>query len=102
MDSVHIKAYKGPEIYVPSGFTPNHDGKNDKLVPIAVGIQKLEYFQVYDRWGKLVFSTNQMREGWDGRLKGMDQDSGVFVWVVKGITNDGNVIFKKGTVMLIR
>jgi hypothetical protein len=50
----------------------------------------------------MVFSTSQMREGWDGRVKGMDKDSGVFVWIVKGITNDGNVIFKKGTVMLIR
>jgi gliding motility-associated-like protein len=101
-DSVMIKAYKGPDIYVPTGFTPNHDGKNDLLTPIAVGIKELEYFKVYNRWGQLIFSTNQLRQGWNGKLGIIDQDSGVYAWIVKGITDDGKVIFKKGTVILIR
>jgi len=101
-DSVTIKAYKGPDIYVPTGFTPNHDGKNDLLTPIAVGIKELEYFIVYNRWGQLVFSTNQLRQGWNGKLGLIDQDSGVYAWIVKGVTDDGKVIFKKGTVILIR
>lgn len=101
-DSVTIKAYKGPDIYVPTGFTPNHDGKNDLLTPIAVGIKELEYFKVYNRWGQLVFSTNQLRQGWNGKLGIIDQVSGVYAWIVKGLTDDGKVIFKKGTVILIR
>jgi len=101
-DSVTIKAYKGPDIYVPTGFTPNHDGKNDLLTPIAVGIKELEYFKVYNRWGQLVFSTNQLKQGWNGKLGTVDQNSGVYAWIVKGTTDDGTVIFKKGTAILIR
>ena len=101
-DSVTIKGYKGPDVYVPTGFTPNHDGKNDRFVPIPVGIKDLNYFKIYNRWGQLVYSTNKMHEGWDGRLGGIEQDSGVYVWIVRAVTNDGRVIFKRGTVALIR
>ena len=101
-DSVTIKAYKGPDIYVPTAFTPNHDGKNDRFIPIPVGIKELNYFKVYNRWGQLLYSTSQLREGWDGRFSGIEQDSGVYIWIVRGITNDNKIIFKKGTVVLIR
>jgi gliding motility-associated-like protein len=101
-DSVNIKAFKGPDIYVPTAFTPNHDGKNDKLTPIAVGIKEFNYFKIYNRWGQLVFSTSRLREGWDGTFGGIDQDTGVYVWIVRGVTDNGRVIFKRGTAVLIR
>lgn len=101
-DSVSIKAFKGPDIYVPTGFTPNHDGKNERFTPFPVGIKELDYFRVYNRWGQPVFYTNKLHEGWDGRLGGIDQDIGLYVWIVRAVTNDGRVIVKKGTVALIR
>lgn len=101
-DSVSIRAFKGPDIYMPSAFTPNKDGRNDRFVPIAVGIKEITYFSVYNRWGQLVYTTKKLHEGWDGRHNGLDLDTGVFVWIVQGITNDGKVIFKRGTVTLIR
>ena len=100
--TVNIKVFKGPEIYVPTGFTPNGDGKNDKFKPFTVGITKLNYFRVYNRWGRLVFSTANFNEGWDGRLGGVDQPASTFVWMVQGVTRDGKVITKKGIVTLIR
>ncbi|MFI5132895.1 MAG: gliding motility-associated C-terminal domain-containing protein, partial [Chitinophagales bacterium] len=99
---IRVKVYKGPDIYMSTGFTPNHDGKNDKFIPIPVGIKQLNYFKVFNRWGQLIFSTTKLNEGWDGTYAGRDQASGVYVWMVQGITEDDKVITKKGTVALIR
>jgi gliding motility-associated-like protein len=87
---------------MPTGLPPNGDGKNDKFKPFTVGITRLNYFKVYNRWGQLLYSTSTLNEGWDGRLNGMDQQTGTFVWMVQGVARDGRVITKKGTVTLIR
>jgi len=100
--SVTLKVYKGPDIYMPTGFTPNSDGKNDKFHPLTVGIKKINYFRVFNRWGQMVFSSSKLNDGWDGKLGGIQQSNGVYVWVVQGISIDNRVITKKGTVMLIR
>ena len=100
--TVNVKVFKGPEIYMPTGFTPNRDGKNDKFKPFTVGITNLNYFRVYNRWGQLIFSTAKLNDGWDGRITGTDQPSGTYVWMVQGVARDGRVITKKGTVTLIR
>jgi hypothetical protein len=70
--------------------------------PIPIGIKSLTFFKVYNRLGELVFSTNTQKEGWDGTFKGQPQDPGVFVWMAEGIDYLGKVIFKKGSVTLIR
>jgi gliding motility-associated-like protein len=100
--TVTVKVFKGPEIYMPTGFTPNGDGKNDKFKPFTVGIVNLNYFKVYNRFGRLVFTSQTLNDGWDGRLNGVDQATGTFVWMVQGVARDGKVITKKGTVTLIR
>jgi gliding motility-associated-like protein len=92
----------GPDIFVPTGFTPNNDGRNDKIFPICVGIARLEYFRVFNRWGQLVFQTSRMGEGWDGRINGQLQDTNNFVFMVQGTDYTGKLIFKKGSIMLIR
>lgn len=99
---VHLKVYKGPDIYVPTGFTPNNDGKNDLFIPIPVGIKTLNYFRVFNRWGQLIFSTRQLHAGWDGKIKGSEQPIGAYVWMLEAITNQDKIIIKKGTVTLIR
>lgn len=99
---VTIRVYKGPDIYVPNGFTPNGDGRNDRFTPFPVGVQKYNYFQVYNRWGQMIFSTTRLHDGWDGKLGGKEQPSGVYVWLIEAVTVDGRVVSKKGTVTLIR
>lgn len=99
---VHIKVYTGPDLYVPTGFTPNGDGRNDRFTPFPVGIKSLNYFRVYNRWGQLVFSTNALHTGWDGTLGGRQQSSGTYVWMAEGVTLQGKLITKKGIVTLIR
>jgi gliding motility-associated-like protein len=99
---VRIKVYTGPDIYVPTGFTPNSDGKNDKFTPFPVGIASINYFRVFNRWGQLLFSTNKLNDGWDGKFGGVEQPGGVYVWIAEGMTKGNKVISKKGTVTLIR
>lgn len=100
---ITIKVFKTlPTVFVPTGFTPNNDGRNDFLLPIAVGMKSIEYFNVYNRWGQLLFSTQQNGQGWDGRINGRLQATGTFVWVVKAVDYTGKAYFQKGTSTLIR
>ena len=102
-DTLRIRVFKTePDIFVPSAFTPNGDRLNDVLTPIPVGVSEIAFFKVYDRWGNLVFSTDQIGKGWDGRIKGKDQPNDTYVWHVRGTAYTGKVIYKKGTVTIIR
>jgi gliding motility-associated-like protein len=99
---IRIKVYKGPDIYVPSGFTPNNDGLNDRLTPVAVGIKEFKFFRVFNRWGQLVFATADSQKGWDGKIKGAELSTGSFVWMAEGIDYKGNSVRRKGVVTIIR
>jgi gliding motility-associated-like protein len=100
-DTLNIKVYKGPAIYVPSAFSPNGDGKNDRFQFIAVGMKTVELFQVYNRYGQLVYSSSSL-DGWDGRVGGRNAEPGTYVWTIRGIDFNGAIHNKKGTVTLVR
>lgn len=101
IDSVLIKTYKGPDIWVPTSFTPNRDGTNDILKAFTIGIKSFGYFRVFNRYGQMVFSTTNENIGWDGTFKGALQNMSTFVWMAEGIDYTGKTIFRKGTVMII-
>ncbi len=102
-DQISIRVYKnGPDILVPSGFTPNGDGKNDIIRPITIGITKINYFTVFNRWGQVVFTTTEFGRGWDGIFNGVPQGSGTYVYETEGVDYLGKTVFRKGTIALIR
>lgn len=102
-DQIVVKVFKtAPEIFVPTAFTPNNDGRNDILKPIAVGVSKIDFFRVYNRWGQLLFETADFEKGWDGKINGVPQDSGTYIFVAQGRDYTGKTIFRKGTTVLIR
>ncbi len=102
-DQVTVRIFKnGVDIFVPSAFTPNADGKNDAVKPITIGITKLVYFSVYNRWGQLLFSTSEIGKAWDGRFGGIAQPPGTYVYQASGIDFLGNSVYRKGTIVLIR
>ncbi len=101
-DTVFVKVYEGPNYYVPNAFSPNGDGLNDIFRAIPVGIAKTDYFRVFNRYGQLLFETNQWLKGWDGTYKGKTQPFGAYVWIIKGIDKNGRVIEMKGTVMIVQ
>ena len=104
LDSQLVRVFDESDIYVAGGFTPNRDGKNDKVYPIAVGVSVFYTFKIFNRWGNLVFESNSLDPdlGWDGTYKGKDQPADTYTWVVYGIGLTGKAISKSGSVALIR
>ncbi|WP_255492086.1 PKD domain-containing protein [Chitinophaga sp. Cy-1792] len=101
-DFIHIKVYTGPEFYVPNAFTPNNDGRNDVFRAIAPGVQHLDFFCVWNRWGQLVFKSTDLPGGWDGTVRGQPAPADTYVWMVEGVDYLGRRFSRKGTVTLIR
>ena len=102
-DNILVTVFKSePDIFVPTGFTPNADGKNDIVKPIPVGIVSFNYFNIYNRWGQLIYTTKEVGKGWDGTFNGIAQPSGAYIFTTQGTSFLGKQIFKKGTVVLIR
>ncbi|MFT3681756.1 MAG: PKD domain-containing protein [Ferruginibacter sp.] len=103
MDTVKVKIYfLEPDFYMPNAFSPNGDGLNETLKPVVLGLRQLNYFRIFNRSGKLIFSTSRIGEGWDGTYKGTPQDPGNYVWVAYGVTYKGEVIMRKGNAVLVR
>lgn len=102
-DDIVVRIFKTPpSIFVPTGFTPNNDGLNDVIKPILAGMQRLDYFRVYNRYGQLVFESQKQNTGWDGRLKGNLQSSNAYVYQCQAIDYEGKIVSQKGTFTLIR
>lgn len=99
---VNVTVVDKSEFAVPNTFTPNGDNLNDMLHVRVLGYVTLEYFRIFNRFGKEVFRTKNINDGWDGKINGKEQPSGVFIWMAKGKDLLGNSIESKGTVMLVR
>ncbi len=89
--------------YIPNAFTPNGDGKNDTFYGLGLGIVKYEFW-IFDRWGNMIFQSEDLNDAWNGKVQGSDEKAqiDVYVWKVKLMD-----VFKKthhyvGTVSLIR
>lgn len=97
-----VKVFR--EVIMPNAFTPNGDGVNDifRIPPMRQSV-RLEYLIVYNRWGEKVFESKDANKGWDGKLKGVAQPSGNYVWICEyenPVTGQSKLI--KGSVVLIR
>jgi gliding motility-associated-like protein len=101
-DKQEVWLFAGADIFLPTAFTPNGDNANDLFKPLYINIQKIQYFRVFDRWGKIVFETSDMSKSWDGTLTGKELPTDTYVWSIAGFTNDGAEIIRKGNVTLIR
>jgi gliding motility-associated-like protein len=100
-DRVYVQVYP-PGFHVPNAFTPNGDGLNDVFRVVPAGIAYTEWFRIFNRYGQLVFETNQWMKGWDGTFQGKKQPVGNYVWILKGVDKNNKVIEMKGTVLLIQ
>ena len=101
-DTVLVKVYEGPTYYIPNAFSPNGDGQNDVFRAIPVGITSTDWFRIFNRYGQLMFETNQFLKGWDGTYKGKKQPIGAYIWIIKGTDRNGKTVERKGTVMLVQ
>ncbi len=90
-----------PLIDVVSAFTPNNDGTNDKAVVFGFGVTDM-VFRIYNRWGELVFETNNFKQGWDGRYKGKPQPMDAYGYTLSATLIDGTEVKRSGSITLVR
>ena len=89
------------KLLMPSAFSPNGDGLNDVFrIPAGTTLNQVR-FSIFDRWGNIVFQTNDINKGWDGTLNGTSLSPGAFVYLIRGNDSDDDIM-AKGTVMLVK
>jgi len=87
---------------IPTAFSPNGDGRNDKFRLVNITYQSLVTFMIFNRWGQEVFSTTDPKEGWDGTYKGVPQETGTYYYMARLTYPDGSARSVRGNVLLVR
>jgi gliding motility-associated-like protein len=102
---VTVKAYQfvceEPFVYVPNAFTPNGDGNNDVLYIRSTIIEEAA-LRIFNRWGEMVFETNDLSVGWDGTWRGKPVTPDVYDYYLEGYCIDGQDFLIQGNITLIR
>jgi gliding motility-associated-like protein len=102
VDTLLVRIFRDFDIQVPTAFSPNGDGSNDRLRPLTVGIASFRIFRVYDRLGREMFSTGTATQGWDGMKDGKMLPSDTYIWVAEGYDQQGGFVRRSGQVLLVR
>lgn len=90
-----------PDLFIPTAFSPNGDGFNPEFKAYTRDIDSL-VLEVYNRWGTLVYSSNQLNGSWNGTSNGSDAPEGVYFWICRAYDKYGQFHTRKGQVQLIR
>lgn len=99
-DDTELKERK--ELLIPNVFSPNGDGQNDYFKINNITDEQLVDFKVFNRLGKILFRTDDPLRGWDGNHKEVQQEVGVYGYMIRIAYPDGYIETYKGTVMLLR
>lgn len=104
--NVHLICKEG-KVFIPNTFTPNGDGMNDIFYPRGQGVSKVLRFQIYDRWGQLIydrsyFPLNDISAGWNGTFKGRKLAPGVFIYQTLMRCESGSIFKLNGSITLLR
>jgi len=104
-DEVTVKVFQfvceEPYVYVPNAFTPNNDGNNDILFIRSTIIEEAA-LRIFNRWGEMVFETNDLNIGWDGTWRGAPIAPDVYDYYLDGFCIDGEQFLIQGNITLIR
>jgi gliding motility-associated-like protein len=86
---------------IPNAFTPNADGLND-VFRVQPAYAESFTLRVFNRWGEAVFVSFDPAQGWDGTLRGKEQESGTYLYAVSYVNESGETITRQGTLTLLR
>lgn len=90
-------------VNLPKAFTPNRDNLNDLIkIEYGAGVKALKTFTIYNRFGKIVFQTNDITKGWDGRYNGYDQEMDGYTYLIDYVTYKDIPMRKTGSFILMR
>lgn len=101
-DTVRISVKSIDDVFIPSAFSPNGDGRNDIFRLVPFGLTELERFQIFNRWGQMVFDAGSLTDGWDGTFGGEPQPQGTYIFYLSGFDYKGDAIIRKGNITLLR
>jgi gliding motility-associated-like protein len=102
-DTVIVSISPSSKLAMPNVFTPGSGtSANDQFKIDRLGIAVLNDFKIFNRWGEMVFESKDINKGWDGRLKGVPQPMGTYVFFVDAVDTSGKKFTKQGNVTLIR
>jgi gliding motility-associated-like protein len=88
------------KVYIPNAFVPN--GINKIFKPVTVFVDKLDYtMKIFNKWGQLIFETNNPEQGWDGKVNGNLVQVGVYAYYIRIKNANGEYFQKWGTVTLL-
>jgi len=100
-NEVCLRVPSRAQVFFPNAFTPNGDGLNDVFLYKAALLESVN-FEVYNRWGELIFSTNQLDVGWDGTYNGTLASQGTYVYQIEVTDQLGNQFSQQGKVVLLK
>ena len=106
-DTILVKAScSAGDIYIPTGFTPNDDGLNDRFTVNGSGV-RITSLRIYNRWGTVIFQRrnflpNDMSSAWNGTYRGVEAPAGAYIYFVEMECNAGEKFTRKGTITLVR
>ncbi|WP_285892324.1 PKD domain-containing protein [Chitinophaga horti] len=94
-------------VFIPTGFSPNADGKNDRFFPLGSGIREIRSMRIYNRWGNLMyerrgFQVNDRSVGWDGTFQGKKAAAGSYLYFIEAECEENTLFEYKGFIMLVR
>ena len=90
------------KVSIPNTFTPGSDGLNDTFVPVIYGVEELMYMRIFDRWGSMVYETEDITLGWDGTHNGERvADNSAFSYTVKVRRFNGEIKEYVGVVIVL-
>jgi PKD repeat protein len=107
-----VRTEKACRMIFPTGFTPVKSGpsgghynpaekSNTVFYPINTGLEEFE-LEIYNRWGEIVFYSDDINVGWDGYINGRAAPMGVYVWRAKAKCESGREIEQAGDVTVVR
>jgi gliding motility-associated-like protein len=104
-DTVQVRVYEiiceDPYVFIPNAFTPNGDNNNDVLYVRGIWIEKM-IFRIFDRWGEMVFESEDVNKGWDGTFRGKKLDPDVYDFYLDVTCIGGLKSITKGNVTLMK
>lgn len=101
-DNVLVEVLYDTQFWIPNAFTPNADDNNDVFMVYGKNIKTLD-MKIFNRWGELIFGSDNPEIGWDGTYKGAMQAPGVYIYIVNAtFINDSPAKIQKGSIMLLK
>jgi gliding motility-associated-like protein len=96
-----VEVLKDPNLFYPTAFTPNGDNLNDNFTVFGQYVTNFE-MKIFNRWGELLFVTNEIESGWDGNFRGAPMPEGTYTFIAHIQDRTGRTFKRSGSVLLLR